>query len=364
MSNPFLSYSEEAKTQYVTSVCSVNRGRIAVLPVKGIADDILGKTAHEIFSTELVVKEIKALAELRGVALTEYTDKNLPKFLDDATYSDDIMKKSIADAVIKKFGNRLGMILLALKLGQEENRRARTDWTDEHWEYWANLKTVILTGGLSGGLLGRRLKEQILYVFDMAGVKPYDIMLFDNGSHIGTMGCARLLPCECKGGAVLDFGQTNIKRTIVRKRRGEISEIITLDTKPSMYMELNTEDTPENRSEALKLHKYLLNVLADTCKQGMKLGGMCDSVVISIANYTVGGELVSDRGGYAKLCLLDKNYARLLSHELSSKLHREFDIRLVHDGTAIGLYFSDVPDSICLSLGTAFGVGFTDIKLS
>ena len=364
MKNPFLLCSEESKSEYVTSICSVNRGIINYIPVNGLADDIIGKSANRIFSAKLITQEIKEVAAKRGVDISGYTDQNMPKFLDDATYSEDIMAKVMADAIVRKYGIRLGVILLTLKQGHPKNRAVRYDWNDTHWEYWANLKTVILTGGLSGGLLGRRLKECILYVFDMAGETPYDIMLFDNGSHIGTMGCAKLLPCTCEWAAVLDFGQTNLKRCIIRKKNGDIAEFAKLPTKPSMHMELDTSDSPENCERAIELHRYLANVVADTCKEALKTGGLCDKVIISIANYVVDNKLFRDRGGYAKLFNLTEEYGALLSHDVSSILHRQIDVRLVHDGTAIGLYFADVPQSICLSLGTAFGVGFTDIKLS
>lgn len=363
MKNPFLLYSEDAKTEYVTSLCSVNRSVIAYIPVKGIADDILGKSANQVFSASLISREIRELAEKRGVDISGYTERNLPKFLDDASCGENVMARFVADAVINKFGKRLGVILLTLKQGHPDNRKARYDWSDEHWGYWAGLKTVILTGGLSGGLLGRRLKEQILYVFDMAGEKPYDIMLFDNGSHIGTMGCAKLLPDSCDCTAVLDFGQTNLKRSLIKKKNGEISEFIKLSTKPSVRMELDNSFSPENCERAMELHHYLTNVVADTCKEAMLTGSFYEKVIISIANYTVGNKIYRGRGGYAKLYNLSEDYGSLLSHELSSSLHRQVEVRLVHDGTAIGLYFSDVPKSVCLSLGTAFGVGFTDVKL-
>lgn len=363
MKNPFLSYSKESKNEYVTSLCSVNRGIINYIPVKGLADDIIGKSANQIFSAKLITQEIKETAEKKGVDISAYTHQNLPKFLDDATYSEDIVAKLMADAIVRKYGIRLGVILLTLKQGHPLNRAVRYDWNDTHWDYWANLKTVILTGGLSGGLLGRRLKEHILYVFDMAGETPYNIMLFDNGSHIGTMGCAKLLPENTDYAAVLDFGQTNLKRCIVRKKNGDIAEFQKLVTKPSMHMELDTSDSPENCARAIELHRYLANVVADTCKEALLSGNLCDKVIISIANYVVDNKLYRDRGGYAKLFNISEEYGALISHEVSSILHRQIDVRLVHDGTAIGLYFADIPQSICLSLGTAFGVGFTDINI-
>jgi hypothetical protein len=89
-----------------------------------------------------------------------------------------------------------------------------------------------------------------------------------------------------------------------------------------------------------------------------------DRIFISIANYTYSGRLNIVRGGYAKLSVLGgDNYAAILEETLSGELRREVKVRLVHDATATALYFSDIPDAICLTLGTAFGVSFPDIKV-
>jgi len=59
--------------------------------------------------------------------------------------------------------------------------------------------------------------------------------------------------------------------------------------------------------------------------------------------------------------MLSNDYAKLLMEDLSGMLHKKVKVRLVHDGTANALYFSEIENSVCVSLGTAFGVGFTDI---
>ena len=201
-------------------------------------------------------------------------------------------------------------------------------------------------------------KEQIIEVFDMAGESVYNISLFENSSHIGAMGCAKLITESDKNFAVLDMGQTNIKRCLLTKRSGELSNINVLETMPSINMELDFSDSVENYSRAFELHRYLVNILADTCKDIELKRGETGEVIVSIANYVVGGTLNTFRGGYAKLSLLGHDYASLLSDELSSRLHRPMRVRLLHDGTAIALNFAGQKDTVCLSLGTAFGVGF------
>ncbi len=364
MTNPFIGFDEKQNTEFTSPVCSINRVRLAKLPVYGIEDSVEGFRANEIFSAKIISDDVLATAQKLRVDVSDYSYRELPRLLSDGILSDDALKRRIATSLSTKYGNRLGLILLTLRTGLKENRFVRDDWDERHWQYWADVKNLILTGGLASGLLGKRFKERIHYVFDVAGVKPYNITLFENSSHVGTMGCTKLIKDKDKAFAVLDFGQTNIKRCLVRKRGGEVSSITTLDTVPSVNMDLTFSDTRENYDRALELHRYLLNVICDTCKDIELSKEETGEVIISIANYVVGGELNRRRGGYAKLHLLCDDYASLLSHELSSRMHRPYRVRLVHDGTAIALNFSGSEDTVCMSIGTAFGVGFPDIRLN
>lgn len=363
MKNPFFSYLKEEKTEYLTPVCSLNRAVMKKLPLYGIDDEVEGKLFKEIFSTQLVIDEIKASAEHYGVDLSEYEDYQLPRLLDRALVSHNIKYSQLGQRIANKFGDRLGLILLALRLGEEENKKARPEWTDEHWEYWANLDTVIFVGGLASSMLGRKFKERIQHIFDMAGEKPYNIMLFDNGTYVGEMGCAMKLMKDNTTSLVFDFGHTNLKRSVVTKGVSEIREFTPLDSVKSKYVERvrKNEDAWE---EALKLHKYLVKTIVDTYKSCVKSSLLSSDIIISIANYNAAGALNSEHGGYAKLTELSNDYAKLLTEDLSSMLHRRVSVRLVHDGTANALYFSEIENSVCISLGTAFGVGFTDIKIS
>lgn len=358
MKNPFMSYSKTENCEYLSRKCSINSLCIQRVPIRGIDDSIEGKRVVEIFSARIISEDIKRTAKRMKVDVSEYSERELPGFVSDHIMSDDIMKRRVAYYIAKKYGNILGLILLTLKTGLYENRVARLDWRNEHWEYWSGINNIILTGGLAGGLLGKHFKEQILYVFDMAGVKPYNITLYENSSHIGTMGCASLITESNKTFAILDCGQTNIKRCIVSRRNGELSNLNTLPSLESKNMELDFSDSEENYERALELHRYLLNVLTDTCRLLDNKDGERGEVIISIANYVVGGRLDTTRGGYAKLGLLSSDYTSMLTDELSSRLHKEFRVRLLHDGTAIALNFRGSEDTACLSLGTAIGVGF------
>lgn len=363
MKNPFLSRSDVSKTEYLTSKCSLNRAVVAKAPLKGVDDSIEGKRFSEIFSTRLIAQDIKSAARYYALDLSNISDADLPRVLDRGLQSDDVRSHQLAERVAVKFGNRLGLLLLTLKKGEQENREARDDWDDDCWEYWKNIKTVILTGGLSSSMLGRKFKECIQHIFDMAGEKPYDIMLFENGAYLGVMGAAQ---STIKNGATalaLDLGQTNFKRAVVTKEDGRITGFSPMETLESVFMDDDFQNDAERYETAVNLHRTLVNNIAKSFRDAAQVHDLGDDIIISIASYTHDGILDDKRGGYAKLMMLGDNYAKILSDELSGELHRKLNVRLMHDGTATAVYFADRKDAVSVTLGTAFGVGFPETRI-
>ena len=363
MKNPFLSTSEYDGSEYVTVRCSLNRAVLAESPLPDIESGLEGKCFSDIFSTPLIVKEIRRLSRSYKIDFSDTPDSSLPMVLNKALISGDIRYQQLAERVIRKFGNRLGLILLSLRTGSEANRKARPDWDGDCWDYWRYLDTVILTGGLASSMLGRRFKEQAQYIFDMAGARPYDIRLFDNGAYLGVMGIAQRMMHDNQASLVFDLGHTNFKRALVKKDGGEISVFSPFESLPSLYMLSRFDNDSDKLSMALELHRYIVNTVAATYREAAEVTEVNNKLLFSIANYTYSGYLNTERGGFSKLSMLGENYAATLEEALSGELKREVEVRLVHDATATALYFSDVPNSVCVTLGTAFGVGFPEIKL-
>lgn len=364
MKNPFLSFSEISKTEYLTSKCSLNRAIVAKAPISGVDDEIEGKNFKEIFSTRLIGEEIKRLARYYALDFSDIADADLPRLLDTGLLSDDIRMNQLSERVAVKFGNRLGLLLLTLSKGEKENRDARDDWDDACWEYWKGLRTVILTGGLSSSMLGRRFKEQIQYIFDISGQRPYDIRLFENGAYLGVMGAAQRLMKDDTAALALDLGQTNFKRAVVRKEKGRVVGFSPMETLKSEFMERHYHDPEEKRKAAISLHRSIVKNITLSFREAAAVHALSDEIIISIASYTHDGILDNRRGGYSKLNELGDNYAKILGDDLSGELHKKVSVRLVHDGTATALYFSDTENAVTVTLGTAFGVGFPDIRLT
>lgn len=361
--NPFISVSQLDKTEYLTYRCSLNRAILQKVPVSGVENNLEGKSFSEIFSTMTIVDEIRRVSRYYAIDLSGYPDFALPKMLDDALFAKDVRYRQMAHRIVSQFGNRLGLLLLTLRTGLPENRAARDDWDDDCWNFWRDINTVILTGGLASSMLGRRFKEHIYSVFDRAGVKPYQIMLFDNGSYLGVMGLAQRLMADDTASLVLDLGHTSFKRAVVKKKNGEISGFLPFDTLPSRYMKSRFDDDGELLAYAYDLHNYIVNIVSSTYKEALLNNELSDHILISIANYTHSGILHPTRGGFAKLSRLGESYRSILEEELSGELRRDIKVSLVHDGTATALYFSDIPDSVCITIGTGFGVGFPQIKI-
>ncbi len=363
MSNPFLFVSEIDNTEYLTPRVSMNRAVMAKCPVAGVEEGLDGRRFKEIFSPGAIVAEMRRVSRYYGIDYSHLPDFALPKELDKALRSEDVRFHQMGERIARKFGNRLGLLLLTLKTGLPENRAAREDWDDSCWECWRSLETVILMGGLASSMLGRRFKEQVQKVFDHAGVKPYNIMLFENSAYLGVMGLGQRMMEDDTASLVLDMGQTYFKRAVLKKSGGMISSINTLDSLPSRYMQIPFEDEGEKYACAYDLHNYIVNIVSTTYKEASISTPLNERIYISIANYTHSGILNPVRGGYAKLAMLGDNYAALLAEQLSGELRKSIEVRLVHDATATALYFSDIPDSVVITLGTGFGVGFPQIRL-
>ncbi|MBQ1546676.1 MAG: hypothetical protein IIZ59_04000 [Clostridia bacterium] len=369
MDNPFLIRSTDpSKSDYLTPDCSVNKIRLAKLPIYGIEDDIEGCTVKEIFSVKCVVEEIKKNAEKLGIDPKLYEGvkgKNLPLILVQKVEDNENPETAkLAREIIEKFGSRLGLMLLTLKMGEPENRKARPEWTEAHWNYWAQVKDIILVGGLASGTFGAIMREQINQVFAMHGTEPYNILLYDNSQQVAVLGCASCIREENGVFVVMDFGQTNIKRSFVVKCDGEVTDMKILPSYPSKYMEWNVPDDFERVRQAKALHRYLMNAIENTYKEAERTSGLPgNEIIISIASYTVDGVLNHARSGYAKLCELGSCYAEVLGYELSGILKRDISVKLIHDGTAVALNFKSRDNTVCLAVGSYFGVGFPETRI-
>lgn len=357
MNNPFL------KEGAITPNASINNVYIKKMPVDNIGENLEGRHAGDIFSTALIIDEIKKHHKELNLNLENLEERKLPQYFDKCLDSDNITVKERAEKIAKLFGNRLAMILLVLKTGLDKNKESRKDWTNDHWTYWNQIENVILTGGLAGGNLGLKLKYYIDKLFYENHIKPYNIILKSDSENIGIKGCSTYInnPIKNKFYLILDCGATFIKRSTVKFDEQKCFNITNLNKVPSKYVGWNYRTEEEEREDAVKMHEHIMNVIIDSINKISSIDNNVDNIgntiVISIANYVKNGLFIK-RGAYGKLRLLSQNYEELLSDKLYEIINRRYFIKFVHDGTAMAAAFNEYNNSVCISLGTHFGVGF------
>lgn len=357
--NPFISKTEH-NSEYLTANCSLNKVRFAKLPLSGIADDMEGKQMGELFGAGIITDEIERNADALGIDLEKYPRTDLPKILDEKI--DEGNEEALR--IARKFGNRLGMFLLLLKTGLPENRAVREDWGEEHWAYWANVDTIYLVGGIASGRLCDYMLMVVHELFEKANVPMYHIVRNSSSSEIGAKGCLSQIKDADDVQLLFDFGQTMMKRMIaVRHSAEEDYSLIKLPSIKSINMGCYIEDESEKRRQAEELHSYIVESILETYHEAKQYGSIGWEIVISIASYVMDGKIYDARSGYAKLCTLSDNYAGYLAAALEPNLGRSIMVRLVHDGTAAALYFKGAENAVCITAGTAFGVGFPEIIL-
>lgn len=357
------------------------------MPDCSVTQDIAGKSAIEIFSTDLFIQAIKDSADKLQIDVASLEEKSLPLYLEACLDSDTSSVREAAGHILKIFGERLAVILLCLKEGSPENRRIRSDWTDEHWAYWHSLQQIILVGGLASPPLGNHLKHYIEQVFDASGKHPYIITLGTNSTYAGLKGCASYLknPPACitditantvsdvntnaaihpapaqYASLIFDYGQSFIKRSYAVWKEGQPDDIVILDKTLSRHVKWDVPDPDTEKSEAIALNNHFLETIAHTIKEVEAAGfTIRPHIVLSIANYVKDG-VIANRGGYGKLRLIAPDYARYLSERLKDICGKDFYFTLIHDGTAMAAGYSNYKDAVCISLGTAFGVGFPPV---
>ncbi|NBI91625.1 hypothetical protein D3Z45_13870 [Lachnospiraceae bacterium] len=352
--NPFL------KEGVLSTNASINKLVIAKMPECTVTQPLAGRSAQEIFSTDLLIQEIKNSALQLQIDISALEEKSLPLYLESCLESEDANVRAASHSIMKLFGERLAVILLCLKEGSPENRNARSDWGTEEWDYWNSLHHIILVGGLASPPLGEQLKYYVEQVFWASGKHPYTIILGKDSTYAGLRGCTTYLkdipPSQVN--LIFDYGQSFIKRSYAIMEGEKVKDIIILGKTLSRHVEWDIQDTDLEEKEALALNRYFLETITRTVHEVENRGlEIHPHIILSIANYVKCG-VIANRGGYGKLRLIAPNYAEYLSQQLRESLGRSYYFTMLHDGTAMAAGYANYDNSVCISLGTAFGVGF------
>jgi hypothetical protein len=338
-------------------LASLNATVVAALPEDLATDDVLGRRGVRLVSGLWLRRELAADAvELR-------LDLGSPRLFHD--FADRLSSaevscstRALASDIAVRMGRHLGCLLLTLLRGEAANRAVRPAWGDAQWRFWADVRRVVVGGGLLSGSIGDVVVPAAQAVLDSHEAGHVRIERSPWGDAIGLVGLARVLPVASDCRAVLDFGQTSVKRGVARYQAGRLAAVRVLSERPCPCpspIELSTD-----RDEVARQWEGMLELMVETVGEARPMTGDTTEISISLACDLRHGvpEPIEARACYGRLQVLRPNLTDLFRESLAERLATEVCVRLVNDGPAAAL--AEDPDDHCavLTVGTAMAVGF------
>jgi hypothetical protein len=250
-----------------------------------------------------------------------------------------------------------------LKSGDEANRAARPDWDDELWAQWGGITRVWLGGGLASGELGRRLRDAAQALLHEAGVHRLALHVSPYGAALPLLGLSRHVPDETSRARLYDFGHTAIKAGWATYQQGEVVALHSLERQPAPP-DILTSPGDDPAREAASAQALADSIVARVVADLRNVADAAESVDqtrvvrICLACYLRPDGQPYNTATYGKLKLVADPAQDWLAAEISRRLGKPVDLRLMHDGTAAASAYAGQPAAAILMLGTAIGIGF------
>lgn len=330
---------------------SLNRVRIVDLP--GAPPEVLGKTGYELLSVKYLREQMQAhLGELDlSPEKLPPDERDWPVLLNRCVLSSNAQVRQAAECIMRQFGHNLGYLLRMLKRG---NPAARPEWDAAVWDYWRSVKTVILGGGLTQGVLLENVIENVASVFHEAGERPPRLWCSPFQSKLPLVGAARYVPAGYDAALVLDFGGSFVKSAFALYRHDQLVALLCPKRLPAQYL---------SEGESRPLFNFMAKTIAETWHSLSRTRTeyrFSDMIAVSLASYVDrDGQPCERQGGaYAGLRTLTDNVQQALSEAVSDQLGQPVRVVLLHDGTAAASGHDTEGDAATIMLGTALGVGY------
>lgn len=326
-----------------------------ILPVASINSVYVENTkANDLFSPSKIVQTIKENSQKLNIN-DSVSDVEIFKQFNQRLISENATIQKKANEIATLYGKRLADIICTLKKPSEQSKKMRTNWTENHWEYWKNISSITFVGGLTSAILTNKFLEIINAQLNQKNISDLKVSFIEGSANLGTYGLSTLV--ENGEYLLFDFGQTYIKRAHHIKENKQVKINTNLESIPSDYLFYKFRDDQELLIIAKSLHNFILETIIDTMNEVCFEGS---NILISIANYVRDGVINQSRGGYGKLALLSPNYQLLLQEDLSQRMQKKVQVSLYHDTTAMSLGLQEDRKGAIISLGTAFGVAFIE----
>ncbi len=334
---------------------SLNRVRIVDLPGLEIPADVKGKTAYELVSAAALTELIRRHATALKLA-PSLSGSSLRLAFDACLEADQTDVRAAATEIAHTVGRNMGYVLLALKRGENANRRARPEWGSTHWDRWAKTERVWLGGGLVSGNLGPHVAHRANQVMQEGDVQDCVVYISPHGALLPLVGAARHVPRGAEAAVVLDFGGTTVKRAWVVLQRDQIVELHPLPSQPAP----DSNHRQPTREQAVHLIGDMVSVIARTWRRATTAGlSPSGTVPICLAAYVKDGNpMVTHAGGTYQATLVTDNLQAELGQRVSEQLGVPVSVKLLHDGSAAAAAYAGQQRAAVIVMGTALGIGF------
>lgn len=311
--------------------------------------------------------QLTPVASLNRVRFTELAGLPMPAgmvgwaayaLLSAKALADLTARHGRADEAARRFGERLGWLLVTLKRGDPASRAARPDWDDSYWSHWASIRQVFLGGGVVSGEVGQQVAERAARVLAEADVADCTVTVAPWPENMPLVGAARAAP-EASSTVVLDFGHSYVKRGLAQARDGYLAALRTAPRKPATMADLASGREPAIE-EVHGLADSMVETMVATWRAAHSVDpDLSTTIMASIASYVRDGQPLPRQGGaYPQLLRLAEDVQGWLSERVSEAVGRPLSVTLMHDGTAAAHALAGEPYAAVIMLGTSLGVGF------
>lgn len=340
--------------QRLTPAASLNRVMIVDLPGLDVDAGLVGRTALDLLSAPALVEALLTDADALGLDATERSNPGaLPPLLDRCLASSDPQVRAAAERIARRFGRRLGYIILALRRGDAANRAARPDCDASYWDHWSRVGRIWLGGGRASGRTGPALLRAADALLREAGMDDCALDLADAPAHLPLIGAARSVPPGARRALVLDFGHSYIKRAIAGYTGAALTSLRSLPPLPAPHIDTAASDAVQSLAEAL------VDALVDSWRAAQEYGDLALAIVASVASYIADNHPLPRQSGlYAQTYALGDNLGRWLARRAGQRLSRAVTVTLLHDGSAAARTYAGAHDAAVIMLGTSLGIGF------
>lgn len=315
----------------------VSMNQVVVMHAPDLPDSLKGKTAYQLVSRKYLAQTI----ETDMPDLMTHPDP-IPVF-DTLLAQGDSRAIKIADQLALRFF----WFIHTLKFPHPQNQQARTNWDDSYWAFFARTQQFIFGGGLMRGNIGRHI---VAYTQARLG-DACNLIISPYAPILPIVGVARHLPDTVQKALIFDFGQTAIKRAIATYQTGILTHIHLLPTIPAPPF--------TGEVQANLVGDYMVNMISQTWRDFAD-DQTALMIPASIATYMNGQNPFGDRfyGAIVSLATKDTPTNIVLSRRVAEQIGRNVTVHLIHDGTASARMYVGEMDTVVITMGTAFGIGF------